>query len=210
MADDERSAAEFWDDRYREKGAIWSGNVNAPLAGSVEPLEPGTALDLGCGEGADAVWLAGRGWRVTAVDVSSVALERTAAAAAEHGVGDLVATERHDFDRSFPSGSYDLVSAQYLHSPIEFDRQRVLRDAAGAVAADGHLLIVEHAAPPPWSRHRRTFPTAAETLGTLSLDPAEWDLLQAGISERETVSPDGEPATLQDNVIFARRLPDRP
>lgn len=206
MSDEQRSAAEFWDDRYREKEAIWSGNVNQPLVKAGEDLAPGTALDLGCGEGADAIWLAGHGWKVTAVDVSAVALERTAAAAAERGLGELVTTERHDFGTGFPTGHYDLVSAQYLHSPIRFDREAVLRKAAAAVAPDGHLLIVEHAAPPPWSRRRREFPTAAETLESLALDPAEWELLKAGISERETTSPDGEPAVLKDNVSFARRL----
>ncbi len=206
MMEHEGSAAEFWDDRYREKEAIWSGNVNQPLVKAAEALVPGTALDLGCGEGADAVWLAGRRWKVTAVDVSAVALERTAAAAADHGVGELVTTERHDFDASFPAGRYDLVSAQYLHSPLGFDRGGALGKAAAAVAPDGHLLIVEHAAPPPWSRHRREFPTAAETLESLALGRSEWELLEAGISERDTVSPDGEPATLKDNVIFARRL----
>jgi 2-polyprenyl-3-methyl-5-hydroxy-6-metoxy-1,4-benzoquinol methylase len=69
----------FWDERYRSHDALWSGNPNDHLINETDGLTPGPALDVGCGEGADAVWLAERGWRVTAVDLSTVALERGAA-----------------------------------------------------------------------------------------------------------------------------------
>jgi len=65
---------EFWDDRYRSAPAIWSGNPNPRLVEHVADLAPGAALDVGCGEGADAIWLAARGWKVTGIDVSTVAL----------------------------------------------------------------------------------------------------------------------------------------
>ena len=74
---------EFWDDRYRERSRIWSGNPNRQLVAIAGDLPPGRALDVGCGEGADAVWLASRGWTVLGVDVSEVALER----AREHSAG---------------------------------------------------------------------------------------------------------------------------
>ena len=77
----------FWDGRYRSVGSVWSGRPNPHLVAEVAGLVPGTALDVGCGEGADAVWLATRGWRVTAVDISTVALERGTARAVEAGGG---------------------------------------------------------------------------------------------------------------------------
>src|SRR5262249_12825751 len=67
---------ECWDNRYRSAGQLWSGQPNAQFAAQAADLDPGVALDAGCGEGADAIWLARRGWTVTAVDVSAVALER--------------------------------------------------------------------------------------------------------------------------------------
>lgn len=87
---DTRSTAQFWDDFYAEKDTVWSGKPNALLVRQVADLPPGTVLDLGCGEGGDAIWLAQRGWRVTAVDVSDVALRRGAAHAKEAGVADAI------------------------------------------------------------------------------------------------------------------------
>jgi 2-polyprenyl-3-methyl-5-hydroxy-6-metoxy-1,4-benzoquinol methylase len=70
-----------WDERYAVSEQIWSGEPNVALVAEVDDLEPGTALDVGCGEGADAIWLANRGWQVTAIDVSDIALQRAATAA---------------------------------------------------------------------------------------------------------------------------------
>ena len=77
---------EFWDERYRSAGRLWSGQPNPQLVAQIAGLPPGDALDAGSGEGADAIWLASRGWAVTAVDVSAVALDRAAAHAAAEGV----------------------------------------------------------------------------------------------------------------------------
>jgi SAM-dependent methyltransferase len=90
-----------WDARYAESPQIWSGRPNVVLAREAAALEPGRALDLGCGEGADAVWLAQRGWRVTAVDISGVALERAAVHAGSAGVADRIEWQRRDL--AFPS-----------------------------------------------------------------------------------------------------------
>lgn len=123
---------------------MWSGRVNPILAREASILTPGTALDLGCGEGADAIWLAQAGWRVTAIDVSTTALERAHEHATEAGVGDRIQCQHHDLAVSFPAGSFDLVSAQFLHSPIEMPRGEILRRAAAAVAPGGSLLVVGH------------------------------------------------------------------
>ncbi|MBE1537724.1 class I SAM-dependent methyltransferase [Actinomadura algeriensis] len=195
---------EFWEERYRSSDRVWSGNPNPVMVSVVEPLDPGTALDLGCGEGADAVWLARRGWKVTGVDVSTVALDRAAAHASEAGVD--AEFEQHDLSHSFPEGAYDLVSAQFLQSPLEWDRAAILRRAAAAVAPGGLLLIVEHAAAPPWSDHHdHRFPTADETFADLALDPSAWTTERCGVHEREAKGPDGQTGTLLDNVIAARR-----
>ncbi|MFF0298421.1 FAD-dependent oxidoreductase [Kitasatospora sp. NPDC004614] len=152
-------AVEFWEARYGESEQIWSGRPNASLTHEVTGLAPGHALDLGCGEGGDAIWLAQQGWQVTAVDISQVALDRAAARAAAAGVADRISWQRTDLANAFPSGSYDLVSAQFLHSPAEFPRERVLRHAADAVAPGGTLLIVSHAVAP--ARHQNHAPDEA-------------------------------------------------
>jgi SAM-dependent methyltransferase len=132
-----------WDALYGGTERVWSGAPNGALTAEVSGLEPGRALDVGCGEGADAVWLAGRGWEVTALDVSRVALDRAAAAARAAGVdvrwllGGLVGLP-------LPAGAFDLVSAQYpaLRRTPGQDAERAL---LAAVAPGGTLLVVHHA-----------------------------------------------------------------
>ncbi|MGN6695079.1 MAG: class I SAM-dependent methyltransferase [Aquihabitans sp.] len=198
---------EFWEARYSQKDQIWSGKANPVMAGIVEPMTPGLVLDLGCGEGGDALWLAQHGWRVTAVDVSQVALDRAEARAREVGATGIT-WERHDLTRTFPAGRFDLVSAQFFQSPIEFPRTALLRQAAELLAPGGILLSVSHAAAPPWSDHHdHVFPTTDEELAELALDPAEWEVLQNGNVEREATGPDGQQGHLLDGVIQVRRRP---
>ncbi|MEU2790514.1 class I SAM-dependent methyltransferase [Streptomyces sp. NPDC007100] len=198
---------QFWEERYRGGRQHGRGRPNTVLAGMVADLPAGTALDLGCGPGGDALWLARRGWQVTAVDVAPTALELVRADAAESGLASLVRTEQHDLGVSFPAGRFDLVSAQFLQSPIDFPRQQVLRQAAEAVAPGGLLLIVEHASVPPWGQAPpgAEMPTAAGTLAGLALNAAEWTVEAAELRQREATGPAGEHATLDDNVIAVRR-----
>lgn len=196
----------FWDDLYRGRAARWSGRANPVLVDVVASLAPATALDLGCGEGGDAVWLAERGWQVTAVDVSATALRRAAGAAAQAGVDDRIELERRDLAHSFPTGPFDLVSAQYLQSPVAFPREQVLRAAAGAVAPGGLLLVVEHGSVAPWSWHRdAVIPPPEELLEALDLDPERWEVERVGAPERRATGPNGLTATVADNVVAARR-----
>jgi SAM-dependent methyltransferase len=202
-------AARFWDQRYGERDQIWSGRVNPVLAAVAEQLTPGRALDLGCGEGGDAVWLADHGWQVTAVDISTTALDRARRAADGRGVGDRIGFEQHDLAVSFPAGTYDLVSAQFLQSPVGFPRFAVLQRAATAVAPGGHLLIVDHGAPPPWAseEHRRAeFLTVQQTLDRLQLPADEWAFVRTETAAREAVGPSGHGGELIDNIILVRRL----
>ncbi|WP_433461359.1 MFS transporter [Spirillospora sp. CA-128828] len=206
--DETTTPQEYWDGRYAERHHMWSGEPNAVLVQEVTELEPGTALDLGCGEGADAIWLARRGWRVTAADISGVALERAARHAGEAGVADRIDWRRCDIAESFPGGVYDLVSAQFLHSPADMPRAEVLRAAAAAVAPGGTLLIVGHAGPPPWDPDAHPgvhLPTPAEVLESLDLPDGEWEVLRSDEHERVQTAPDGRTMTRTDNALKLRR-----
>lgn len=196
----------FWEEHYRSREQVWSGRVNTVLAQVVADLQPGRALDLGCGEGGDAVWLAQRGWHVLAVDVSETALARTREHAARAGVEARVTTEQHDLAASLPTGSFDLVSAQFFQSPVEFPRDQVLRAAAGLVAPRGLLLIVDHGSTPPWAwHHDHDFPTPEETRAGLDPLPGEWETELLETRDRAVAGPEGETATIADNVIALRR-----
>nr|WP_245839265.1 class I SAM-dependent methyltransferase [Mycobacterium aquaticum] len=200
--------AQYWERHYGQRGRIWSGRVNAQLERVAADLPAGRALDLGCGEGGDAVWLAEHGWQVTAADVSETALQRAAAEAATRGVSDRIVFERHDFSESLPDGDFDLVSAQFLQSPIAMDRTRFLRRAADAVTPGGLLVVVDHGAAPPWApEHVRNFefPSAEEVFAALELPEGQWERIQVGLEQRDATGPDGQRGTLIDNVIVLRR-----
>ncbi len=100
-------AVAFGDGIYAPGPATCNPQPNARLTETVTGLPPGDALDVGCGYGGDALWLAGQGWQVTAADISAVAVERPAALARSHCLGDRVTTVRHDLHRSFPPGGFD-------------------------------------------------------------------------------------------------------
>jgi len=140
---DAGAQATEWDARYRERdGAMWSGRPNGRLVAEAARLTPGRALDVGCGEGADAIWLARRGWTVTAIDVSDVALGRARQAAELAGVtvdwvrGDALQT-------SFPARSFDLLSMQYPALPKAAGEPAV-RTLLDTVRPAGLLLAVYH------------------------------------------------------------------
>jgi SAM-dependent methyltransferase len=201
-------AKDHWEQHYGERDRVWSGRVNVRLAEVAALLKPGRALDLGCGEGADALWLAERGWHVVAVDISETALRRAAADADACGLGDRIEFVQHDLSESFPDGTFDMVSAQFLHSTVRLDRPRILNRAAGAVRPGGLLVIVDHGAAPPWASklgHHHEFPSAEEVLSGIDLDAGGWERLRVGPVAREAVGPDGQPATLTDNLVVLRR-----
>ncbi|MBF6248752.1 class I SAM-dependent methyltransferase [Nocardia elegans] len=204
----ETTPEQFWEDFYRERDAVWSGKVNALFAREVEHQTPGTALDLGCGEGADAIWLAERGWRVTAVDISTVALERAAAHAVEAGVDHRITFARHNLLESFPAGSFDLVAAQFLHSPVAApgERDGILTRAAAAVAPGGLLGVVAHAGWPSWMTEPPSFefPTLEGTLALLDPD-GRWTVETAERIEQEMTGPEGQIGTRADTVLRMRK-----
>ncbi|GEK80484.1 class I SAM-dependent methyltransferase [Agrococcus baldri] len=206
------SAAEFWEARYADADRIWSGHVNGVLADVAGSLAPGSALDLGCGEGGDALWLAQQGWTVTGVDLSPTAIERARAAAAAAGIPPAsLRLEAADLAAWSPPEAYDLVSASFLQSPVLLPREEILRRATGFVAPGGRLLVVAHAGAPSWAdpdiAHSHDFPAPALDLAALELDPAQWETLLCETRERAVRAPDGSPGTLADSVVLVRRAP---
>lgn len=211
-----QSSQDSWDDRYREANQIWSGKVNAALADIGPQLVPGTALDLGSGEGADVIWLAEHGWQVTGVDISSVAVARAEQAARSRGIpADRARFRVADLAQWHTDQTYDLVVSSFLHSQGDFDRPGILRAATNYVADGGHLLVVSHASFPPWAQAHRD-PNAAEhhheattpesELELLQLDPLLWRVEIAELRSRQATGPEGEVATLEDTVVLARRV----
>lgn len=198
---------QFWNDIYKKAPPTSSGKPSLALTQFVSPLSPGRALELGCAKGDDAIWLARQGWHVTAVDVSSVALGYAAENASRAGVSDRLRFEGHDLAISFPDGVFDLVAASFLHSPQNWPRAEVLARAAGAVAAGGHLLIVEHAsrAPWSWSPENTRFPKVEDTLDAIRLVPEAWQRRCVCPVSRTATGPEGQAATVTDNIVFLQR-----
>ncbi|MGP9504236.1 class I SAM-dependent methyltransferase [Specibacter sp. AOP5-B1-6] len=205
----------FWDERYGSGGAVWSGQPNPQLVSeaswldSTDPSVPKTALDIGCGEGADSVWLARRGWQVTAVDFSRVALQRAKDHAAAQELAGSIEWEHRDLlVWTPPASAFGLVTAQFMHLPQQ-DRDPLFTRLAAAVATGGSLLIVGHSASDAAAGARRPdapglFFTA---LGVAAmLEPELWKIEVAESRPRRTKGNDGESITISDEVVRAVRL----
>jgi S-formylglutathione hydrolase FrmB/SAM-dependent methyltransferase len=201
-----RDDAAGWDERYAAADRLWSGEPNAVLVEEVAAVPPGTALDVGCGEGGDLLWLAREGWRVTGVDISRLALARAAAFAfAEHLD---VTVEQCDLAHDeLPEGPFDLVTSHFLHPPRETLLAAV--DAMAArVAPGGTLLVVGHDASDVATGVRRPhdpdrFVAAAELAARL--DPSTWQVEVAEARPRPHTDADGAVHTVRDAVLRARR-----
>ena len=192
-----------WEERYRGSAALWSGRVNPSLVAEAAELAPGRALDVGCGEGGDVLWLAGRGWHVTGLDWSQVALDRAAEHARAAGLTERVEWVRGDVDSwQPPLEAYELVSAHFLH-PTAGQRGPLLARLAAAVAPAGTLLWVGH----PYDQQRADawgadrFATAQEVAA--ELDPVAWEVLVAEQRPRHS-GGDGHHHE-GDEVLRARR-----
>jgi SAM-dependent methyltransferase len=199
--------AEAWEFRYAESPKRWSGNPNATLVDLVTGIAPGRAVDLGCGEGADAIWLARQGWAVTGVDISPTAVARAQGAATEAGLtAEQVRFVAHDLSSWEPDGEVDLVTASFFHSREDLPRTDVLRRAAAHVAPGGHLAIVSHAAPPPGSEHAHHDELLLDAEGevaALGLGDG-WEVVIAEHRERAAAA-EGAPAHLEDVAVLVRR-----
>ncbi|SEM04967.1 bifunctional NAD(P)/FAD-dependent oxidoreductase/class I SAM-dependent methyltransferase [Streptacidiphilus jiangxiensis] len=200
---------EAWEERYRSRPTLWSGNPNPQLVAEAADLTPGRALDVGSGEGADAIWLASRGWQVTGTDISTVALARATdhARAAGADIAERITFSHADLRETPPApGSFDLVTAQFMHLPTA-QRRALFAALAAAVAPDGTLLLVGH-----HPRDKRDGGGPGVHLDMLytpeqvaaDLDPALWDV-RTDTRARRVVDPEGRELTLHDAVTVARR-----
>ncbi|WP_416395774.1 MULTISPECIES: class I SAM-dependent methyltransferase [unclassified Curtobacterium] len=203
------SARTWWEARYAEHDGIWSGQVNAVLADVASSLPPGRALDLGCGEGGDVLWLAGQGWDVTGVDLSVTAITRGSRAAVAAGVEERSAFVAADLGAWTTAARFDLVAASFLQSwPVTIPRERILHRATGFVAPGGRLLVTAHAAPPhdelPEEMRAYRFPTPADDLAALELG-AGWEVVAAELRPRTATTPEGAPHDVIDSVVLVRR-----
>jgi len=197
--------AEFWDGLYGSREQLFSGNPNGVLVAEATELTPGQALDVGCGEGGDALWLARRGWRVTALDISRTALERAAAAGAD--VAGRVAWSCAELSATpLPARSFDLVSVQYFPLPHE-PEHRGLRRLLSAVAPGGTLLFVSHdLADLP--AHQGDGPDPDDYYQPAEVAPLlgeDWTVLVDETRPRTVPGPEGTHHT-HDTVLRAQRL----
>lgn len=199
---------EFWDERYAARDHVWSGRPNPRLVEHAAELPPGMAVDVGCGEGADVVWLAERGWRVTGVDVSVVALDRAKRHAGEAGVADRISWLHADLvaGDALPGGA-DLVSAQYLHVPADVFAT-VYANIASAVRPGGTLLVVGHhpADRDTGLRNPRLSHLLFPPDQVTDLLDAGWRIDVADAATREVEGESDHPVVVTDTVVLARRL----
>jgi thioredoxin reductase/SAM-dependent methyltransferase len=215
---------EYWDQIWQgdRAAAMGSGQPNPHLVREVGELPPGTALDAGCGAGAEAIWLAQGGWQVTGADIAAAALDRAAERAADAGVDDRVQWIRADLSTWEPRTQYDLVTTHYAHPTtpqLEF-YERI----AGWVSPGGTLLIVGHLhhdatadghvhGPGHGRGHGRGHesegpPASASATAvaiTARLDPARWEVVTAEQSQRTVSGSGGHETTLHDVVVRATR-----
>src|SRR5687768_9658807 len=194
-----------WEERYAGEEKMWSGNPNPQLVAEVSVLTPGTALDVGCGEGGDVVWLARQGWRVSGADFSANGLARAARHAEEAGVADRTDWWQVDARTFAADGrSYDLVTTHFLHPP-DGGMVEVTSRLAQAVAPGGHLLVVGHAPSGVFTHlsasHRNAMFLAEDLLPAL---PDDFEVVVAEQRPRTTVR-DGETVEIEDATLLARR-----
>ncbi|SEP50200.1 SAM-dependent methyltransferase [Amycolatopsis saalfeldensis] len=196
----------FWEELYGSQTSLWTGRPNPQLVTEAADLRPRRALDAGCGEGGDALWLAASGWHVTAVDFSATALARGAKETAAQGLDERISWLRADLTSWAPEEQFDLVSAQFMHLPTP-ERTALFERLAAAVAPGGTLLIVGHHPSDleqgvPRPQVPDLFFTAESIAETLD---DGWDAVVTDARPRTAALPDGHEVTVRDAVLVARR-----
>lgn len=191
-----------WDQRYASAEHLWSAEPSPSLVEVTRELRPGRALDLACGEGADAVWLAERGWRVTAVDFSDVALRKASAEATARKLEvEWVSADLRTYEPA--PASFDLVVSLYLHLP-PLERRTILGRAAAALASGGTILVVGHDRTNPPDAPGPKRPEVLFTPDEIAADLTGLDVERADrIPQRSEVH--GQAVTGVDTLVVARR-----
>ena len=204
--DPDLSPTEYWEQRYSGSERVWSGKVNATMASVVAELSPGTAIDLGCGEGGDVLWLAEQGWTALVLDISATAVGRARDEAAARGL-DGASFEAVDLDAWQPDpASVDLVTASFFQSNVALDRTAILRRAMTALRPGGRLVSVSHAAPPSWAKdHPATMVSVQEEAEQLVGSSEEWEVELAEERTRAATATDGSAGAHLDAVPVLRR-----
>lgn len=203
----------YWDAQYGDSRDTARRRHDHPpnphLVAEAADLPPGRALDAGCGEGAEARWLAGRGWRVTAVDIAAAALRDAAERAAAHhdaDTGRRIEWRQADLaEWTPPEAHFDLVTTHYVHTPAA--PGLLLARLATAVAPGGTLLFVGHHPADPHRHHVEATAAASLTAEQAAavLDPARWEVAVAETRTRTVARADGLAHTLHDTVVRAAR-----
>lgn len=220
-----------WEEHYSGAEAVWSGNPNAALVAVVTELDlaPGRSLDVGCGEGADVLWLAGRGWQAKGIDLSETAIVRAKAAAERTGIrADFAVANLADWaddagaDSRPRRGGFDLVTGCFLHTRLPETRDELLTRLGELVAPGGRLVLISHAGVPPWAAghgddgHNHDGGHSHDGFD-FSTPEADFALLEAGgtgvwelhlgeTRTRSVTGPDGTPVDLDDGILVARKV----
>lgn len=220
-----------WESRYAAVDRLWSGSPNPWLVAAATGWQPGTSLDVGCGEGDDVLWLAAQGWQATGIDLAPTAVARMLAAARSQGLAGAVNGQARDvIAQGLPEGRWDLVTSFFVHGSKEpggLDLVALLTQMAHRVAPAGRLMTVVHAVNPPWRpAHLRTW-RALELLSALGaawgageVDGAEgasgsvpsslagWQVEQCAEHWQQATGPEGTSARQADAVLVLRRAQD--
>lgn len=202
----------FWETKYAMNGQVWSGLPNQALTIALQDIPPGYALDVGCGEGADALWLAERGWTVDGIDLSPTAIDHARSHADKKGAS-RASFEAANFMTWVAAGrkKYDLVVACFLHAPDQASRLRMLNHAAQQVAPNGRFMVVSHAGSHPKALRRNAGNEQASPeseRAALGLSDSEWHTEIARIQSRGVSGPEGIRVRLEDSVVLVRRKSD--
>ncbi|HYN68491.1 MAG TPA: class I SAM-dependent methyltransferase [Ornithinibacter sp.] len=204
---------DYWDRHYDRAEAGSAGGHQLPpnpyLVHEVGDLTPGTALEAGCGEGAEAIWLGLAGWQVTAVDIAAEPLARAADRAAEAGVGEGVRWVQADLSSWDPARTYDLVTTHYAHPAMPqlefYDRLSSWVAPGGSLLVVGHLHTGHGGHGAPDDQHPPAEASVTATSITERLDPGTWDVVTAGEHPRTLEGTGGGHGILQDVVVRAVR-----
>ncbi|MGC2938886.1 MULTISPECIES: class I SAM-dependent methyltransferase [unclassified Brevibacterium] len=181
---------------------------NTRLIEIASHLIPGDALEVGCGNGGDTLWLAQRGWSVTAADIAATAVHRLTQLAQETHLEHRITSLRWDLNQGLPPGDFDLINAHYLHAGPGLDRPGIFRTAAHALRPGGHLVVVDHGSIAPWSWDQDPnvgFPSPREVHTNIELDPLSSQLVRSDAQQRVASGPDGRIGEVTDHILMIQR-----